>query len=155
MVQNIASTPVTDPFASVPPDTDDPVTGVRAWTTRPPGVFLRVRTGTFLDVDVAMRLTATRELRPRLPAGAKLRFVFDLRGAIGYSTNARQLISSWVLDERESIAKVVLLAPESAVFRMGLATLMLGLRTAGVETQIADSLADVVARKDLVPARSK
>jgi hypothetical protein len=138
----------------MPPDLDDSATGVRVWLTAPAGALVRVRKGTFLDLDVAMRITSTAELRSKFPAGTRLRFVLDFREAVGYNTGARQLIASWGSEERERIAKLTFVTPPSPVFRMGLATLMLGLHTTGIECELVETLNSHFSRRELTPLRA-
>lgn len=151
----VASIAVTDdPFDRLTPDLDDSATGVRVWLTSPAGALVRVRKGTFLDLDVAMRITSTGELRSKFPSGTRLRFVLDFREAVGYNTSARQLLASWGIEERERIAKLTFVTPPSAVFRMGLATLMLGLHTTGIDCELVETLTGHLTRRELVPLRA-
>jgi len=143
-----------DPFDRLSPDQDDSATGVRVWLTTPPGALVRMRKGTFLDLDVALRITSTAGLRSQFPAGTRLRIVLDFREAVGYNTGARQLLGSWGVDERDRIAKLTIVTPPSPVFRMGLATLMLSLHTAGVDCELVESLSSHFSRREVAPRRS-
>jgi hypothetical protein len=142
---------VEDPFLALAPSVQDAVTGVRIWYTSPPGALVRLAPGTFLDVDVATRLTSTTDLRGRFP-DQRLRYVLDFRDATGYSTAARQLINGWGAAERELIARLTFVSPTSPVFRMGIATLMLGLQQSGLQVELIESLDALLARRELQPA---
>jgi hypothetical protein len=142
---------IDDPFLALAPSLHDPATGVRVWYTNPPGALVRLARGSFLDVDVAMRLTTTTELRARFP-DSRLRYVLDFRDAVGYSTAARQLINGWGASEKQLIARMTFVSPTSPVFRMGIATLMLGLQHAGLEVELIESLEPLLTRHELQPA---
>ncbi len=146
--------PSLDVFASVAPHLADTGKGVRAWLIEPGGLLTQLSAGTFFDVDVAMFISTTVDaaMRARFASVARFIYVHDFSAATGYSTHARQIFTSWAQSSAAFTDKVVVIPPDNAVFRMGMTTMQMALRVAGIEMITPDSLQDAIAQFNLRPA---
>ncbi len=142
-------------FDAVQPHMVDPTGNVRTWFTEPAGMLNRLAAGTFIDVDVAVHISTAvnAAMRTRFAKAARFYYIHEFPGASGYSTHARQILTNWGVEVASSIERLVCVPPPmNNVFKMGISTAAMTLRTVGVEIEVVDSLDGVLARYKLRPA---
>jgi hypothetical protein len=143
-----------DPFTVAAPSLADKTTGAISFFTKPAGALYRLKEGTFIDGDVALFITATvaNALKRQFAPPRKLHHVLDFSQAIGYNTHARVLLTNWALGEKDEIQGITCVLPTgNAVFKMGMSTVLLSLRTGGVSMATVDSFDELLGQKPLKP----
>jgi hypothetical protein len=120
---------------------------IAAWFLEPAGLLVRIEPATFVDGDVVLAITGLApKAKERFP-GQRLLYIFDFTNGIGYNTHGRQLLTNWANQDAASIDKIVCIPPPgSAIFRMGLSTVIAALSTGGVAMRLADRLPEVLAQ---------
>lgn len=142
------------PLGDRPPDLCSPGGELRSWILEPPGAVVEAVEGTYLTVPLVRYIMqdVEPELRRRRPRAGKYLYILDASHVVRYEPAARRLLTDWVISRRHEVARAVVVTSGShPLVRMGVSIGAALLRTAGVDVEVADSIADVVRAYGLRP----
>ncbi len=144
-----------DPFAAAPPHLKYPGKGQVAWITDPPGMLNVLDAGVVLDFDRARFIFEQVEaaMKKRWPHARRFHYIHDFSRIANYDAKARSAMMEWAGQRKQEVEHVILIAPPmNAVVRMGVRTAIALLHFGGMKIELADSLADALAKLPLRPA---
>jgi hypothetical protein len=139
-------------FWSSPPDVLSPHREIRSWVIAPPGMLNIAAEGTFFTVELARYISVDveREMKRRHPSCHKFIYVHDFSGVVGYTPEARRILTEWGLARMNEIERVVVVTPASRpLIRMAISTAQVVLRVAGMKIEVVTDLLAVIERYGL------
>ncbi len=134
------------------PHFGDEALGVSIYFTDPPGMIVRYKQGTAFEAPIAtfVSVQGYAALQKRFPGSTKFHFVQDFSGAVSYTTEARQIMTSWGKRIKDAtVMTVVVPPPLNPVLQMGITTALAVLNVAGARIEVAKTLVEAVGRHGL------
>lgn len=132
------------PFPWSEPDATNEAIGLQFSFMPWPGIIAVMSRPTRIDMEVAdaLMVPMLELVRNRFPDAERFDILHDWSLATGYDTQARLVLTKWVLDQRSVFGRIMIIpsANESALMKLGITTAALAIRPFGLELELVESV---------------